>query len=85
MEEVVEAILDEITDLTVQNAMEQAASANLEKIVPSTLLREIYASVANNEEGLRTASGCQVCNDSFLKLHQCMELPPHLRIIRRKE
>lgn len=85
MEGIIEAIIDEITYLTIQNALEQAVSADLEDIVPSMLLKEIYASAAINEEGLCTAAGCRICNEPFGEPHRHMELTPKSRIRRRKE
>ena len=86
MVQVIEAILAEIDDLTIRNAMRPRVSAQLEEIVPTVVLEEMCADIANCEASRCAATGCRSCTEGFLQRHCGISvLTENLRIKRRKD
>lgn len=86
MEQVIEAILAEIDDLTIRNAMRPRVSAQLEETVPTVVLKEMCADIENREVSRCTATGCRSCIESFLQGPCGRSVSTeNLRIKRRKD
>lgn len=86
MEQVIEAILAEIDDLTIHNAMRHRVFAQLEEIVPTVVLKEMCVDIANREASRCAATGCRSRTERFLQ-RPCVRSvsTENLRIKRRKD
>lgn len=84
MGEIIKAILAEIDDLTIQNAMKHRVSARLEEIVPTVVIKEMY--LENSEVLSCTSTDGRYCTEQLLQRPRRSSVSVgDLRIKRRKD
>lgn len=86
MGEIIKAILTEIDDLTIQNAMKHRVSARLEEIVPTVVIKEMCTYLENSEVLSCTSTDGRYCTEQLLQRPRRSSVSVgDLRIKRRKD